>query len=70
MVTASYFRHQADTCLALARTTTDRRTAAKLFELAGQCMAKADELDAPQLSLLRERESIGAKVPSPLPVGW
>ena len=57
MTTASYFRHQAETCLTLARTTTDRDTAAKLFELAGQCMAKADEFDAPHLSPVREHKS-------------
>ena len=69
MITGSYFRHQAETCLALARTTTDRHTAAKLFELAGQCMAKSDELDAPHLSQMRGHENIGAKIPA-LPVGW
>jgi hypothetical protein len=52
MTTASYFRHQAETCLTLARTTTDRDTAAKLFELAGQCMAKGDEMDAVKLAPL------------------
>jgi hypothetical protein len=69
MITGSYFRHQAETCLTLARTTTDRHTAAKLFEMAGQCMAKSDELDAPHLSQMRRYKIIGAKIPA-LPVGW
>jgi hypothetical protein len=54
MTAPSYFRHQAETCLTLARTTTDRDTAAKLFELAGQCMAKVDEVDALKLVPLEQ----------------
>jgi hypothetical protein len=52
MTTASYLRQHAESCLTLARTTSDRRTRAKLFELAGNCMAEADELAAtPLLSI-------------------
>jgi hypothetical protein len=46
MVNAIYLRRQAERLLALSRGTIDLAIAARLRGLAGEFLAKADELDA------------------------
>lgn len=46
MVTAMYFRRQAEVLLALSRATIDLMIAGRLRALAAEFRAKADELDA------------------------
>ena len=46
MVSAMYFRRQAEVLLALSRATIDLMIAARLRALAAEFRAKADELDA------------------------
>ena len=46
MITASYFRSHAATCIQLSRAITDERVAAKLVRMAEDFTARAEELDA------------------------
>ena len=45
MLDAEYLRHQAETCVRIARTTFDLATAERLRFMAADLRAKADELD-------------------------